>query len=433
MLIDFSVTNYRSIKDKQTFSMQPIKRIDELPEHIINNGKHSALSSAIIYGRNASGKSNLLKAMDSIKHFINYSANSKGMGNELWGIEPFLLDLDSPDSPIEFSVTYIASDSIKYSYELSLLKKKIVHEILYYYPNGRQTLLFSRNSSNEITSDLPQRTIRSIQERMYDNQAFLSKVGYEKIEKLLPAFTFWSNENLSYFFHDANFEEDLRNILLEKIIANNNYKTLEYLSQIIKIVDTGIDEIKIIKYDETDFLNTNVPAETLKAFLEQFQYSPKTIHKVYKEGKVVGEKIFDMNEESDGTNKLLTLGLLMLNILEEGGVIMVDELEKNLHPLLTKTLINLFHNPKTNPNGAQLIFATHDVSLLDNELFRRDQIWFSEKGNDGASTYYSLADLKGIRAGVPLEKYYLKGAFGATPIINEHDLVFNFGEKNEQK
>lgn len=409
MLIDFSVTNYRSIKDKQTFSMQPIKRIDELPEHIINNGKHSALSSAIIYGRNASGKSNLLKAFFALIQIIHESYKNN-FEEKIKQYEPYKLNLENAEQSIDFEINFVAKDNIQYHYQICFSEKEILKEILLSYPNGRETKLFLRETEKPITFGKNVKG-KSIEDNLYSNQSFLSKIGSNKIETLLPAYQFLSS--LSYsspFFYAIQRVSNFIGVDKEPINRN--------IIKLLKSVDTNIIDIFEEEKEETGWFNRR------KIFTE---------HVVFKDNTKIGSTFFLLEEESEGTQRLVSIGGEILKTLNNGNVIIIDEFHESLHPLLTKTLINLFHNPKTNPNGAQLIFATHDVSLLDNELFRRDQIWFSEKGNDGASTYYSLADLKGIRAGVPLEKYYLKGAFGATPIINEHDLVFNFGEKNEQK
>lgn len=148
-------------------------------------------------------------------------------------------------------------------------------------------------------------------------------------------------------------------------------------------------------------------------------------HNVYDKGRKIGHINFDLEEESAGTIKLLLFGSNMLDCLSDGDVLIVDELDKGLHPGLMQAIIRIFNNPKTNPKNAQLIFSTHDVSLLNADLFRRDQVWITEKDINGVSSYYTLADIKGVRANIPFEKYLLDGAFGGIPVINEFDFEFN--------
>ena len=147
----------------------------------------------------------------------------------------------------------------------------------------------------------------------------------------------------------------------------------------------------------------------------------------------VGFIDFDLVDESAGTKKLLLFGSYMLDCLSDGDVLFVDELDKGLHPKLMQAIIRIFNNPKTNPNNAQLIFTTHDVSLLGADLFRRDQIWITEKELNGISSYYTLADIKGVRADVPFEKYLLNGTFGGTPVLNEFDFEFNLERTDEKQ
>ncbi len=423
MLIDFSVTNYRSIKDKQTFSMQPIKRIDELPEHIIQNGKHSALSSAIIYGRNASGKSNLLKAMGAL---VSMVSEGNKVNRKIDEYDSYKFDRTSALKSVKIELNFIAEDKIKYLYCVDFSENEIIEESLFSFPNNRETKLFVRELNKPIDFGINFKgRKKEIEETLYPNQLLLSKVGNYRIDTLYYAYFFLSKKIIQYSLSfDGEHKEDeyLMDFRINEIFQNRDSNFKANLEKLLIIADTSIVSLR----------------EEMKDILlsgNQIYKEPTLVteHYLFENNVKIGTTYIKANEESEGTIKLIYVGSKILDVLEKGGVLIIDELDKGFHALLTRTIINLFHNPKTNPNGAQLIFATHDVSLLDNELFRRDQIWFSEKGNDGASTYYSLADLKGIRAGVPLEKYYLKGAFGATPIINEHDLVFNFGEKNEQK
>ena len=145
---------------------------------------------------------------------------------------------------------------------------------------------------------------------------------------------------------------------------------------------------------------------------------------MFNDKKLIGDVKFDLIDESSGTQKLLSIGSVILNALRKGGVIVIDEFDNGLHPLLSKMLIKLFHSRTNNPNNAQLIFATHDSTLLDNNLFRRDQICFVEKEYEGGSIFYKLSDLKSIRKDIPIDKYYLSGRFKATPVTSEVNLEF---------
>ncbi|WP_199142117.1 AAA family ATPase, partial [Pedobacter sp. ASV12] len=156
---------------------------------------------------------------------------------------------------------------------------------------------------------------------------------------------------------------------------------------------------------------------------DRFKYDIKTSHPLYENGKEVGEYTFEVAQESTGTKNLFALGGLIIDALEEGRTLVVDELEKNLHPNITRFLIQLFHHPELNKKNAQLIFATHDITQLSNDTFRRDQVWFTEKNERGESILFRCSDLEGVRLNTPLDKWYASGRFGATPIIDDVEFM----------
>ncbi len=168
----------------------------------------------------------------------------------------------------------------------------------------------------------------------------------------------------------------------------------------------------------------NIPEDIRKSLLDQYKYEVSTSHTLFKDSKEVGQETLNIENESSGTKKLFTTGALILMTLKNGGVIIIDELDNGLHPLISKLLINLFNSKKNNPKNAQLILATHDSSLLDLETLRRDQISFVDKEYEGHSIYYRLSDIKGIRKDIPLDKWYLSGRFKAIPVTNEVNLTF---------
>jgi AAA15 family ATPase/GTPase len=171
------------------------------------------------------------------------------------------------------------------------------------------------------------------------------------------------------------------------------------------------------------FPNT-IPEDIKKQLIDKFKYEVYTSHTLFENGNEIGQETLDIEYESTGTKKLFAIGAIILDSLSKGGVIIIDELDKGLHPLISKLLISLFNSKKNNPNNAQLIFATHDSSLLDLELLRRDQISFVDKEYEGHSIFYKLSDIKGIRKDISLDKWYLSGRFKAIPVTNEVNLMF---------
>jgi AAA15 family ATPase/GTPase len=198
------------------------------------------------------------------------------------------------------------------------------------------------------------------------------------------------------------------------------------LIKLVKAMDTSVRSISV---NPTHIDAKSLPEDMTEAereeFMHKYSYFIRTKHTVFKNDKEDGEIDFKLADESMGTGKLLVLGGIILAALAEKQVLLIDEMDNSLHPKLTKVLVKLFNDPVTNPKRAQLIFTSHEVSLLDNDLFRRDQVWLAEKEYQGYSHYYTLADIAGVRKDTPLEKWYMSGRFGATPVIDELNLDFD--------
>jgi hypothetical protein len=201
------------------------------------------------------------------------------------------------------------------------------------------------------------------------------------------------------------------------------------LNAFICALDTWVLSVSSKEVDDQSFkFPDNVPDEIKRKIQEDYKNDIKTTHPLFEGGKLVGNELFDVEDESTGTKSLLVIGGIILDSLETGRVLIVDEFEKNLHPSITSYLICLFHNPLTNPKNAQLIFATHDITQLANGAFMRDQIWFTEKNEFGVTELYACSDIKGIRTENPLDKWYASGKLEPTPIINDVDFLLKMQE-----
>lgn len=428
MLIEFKITNFRSINESQTFSMEPIKKYKELPNNVQIKGNHELLKTAAIYGKNASGKSNLLYAFSALKYLVSKSGSFK-MNKKIKCYEPFAFENSCINSPTIFEVVFLGKDTLKYSYKISYNRESIIQESLYYYPKKQPVKLYLRkDDSNFEFGDRIKGKVENIQKNLFPNQLFLSKIGTEKVEELITPFLFFE----SYLF--VNIPNQSCNICDKRIIDMHKellFKSKgsdfwENINKLLKIADTGINSISIKENKEEDFaFPESMSEERKKKIIEDNRLQVETKHNLYENKKLIGEAILELDDESSGTNRLLAVGGLMLDALSDGTTLVLDELERSLHPFLTRIIIEMFNNPRTNPNNAQLIFATHDISILSGEFFRRDQIWFAEKDDMGNSTFYSLGDLKGVRKDVPFYKYYMKGLFGGIPNVNFYDFDFN--------
>jgi AAA15 family ATPase/GTPase len=409
MLIEFSVSNYRSIKAEQTLSLiaenSKNKEENTFEVTLANGSKIRLLHSAIIYGANASGKSNVLKAFDAMRKMV-IESRRLDIIEPIKEYDPFKFDTISPQNPTFFSLTFI-QDHIKYRYEFSFNRREIISEKLIFYPKGQPATLFERiKSSSNIQDDIIFKTglkNKPIEKVVIKNQLYLSQFGGKPHEQITNIFLYFGQTTSS------NSNMGLTRMIAKKILNAENQGFRLRLSRLIKIADTKIESIFVEE-------NNNYGPTTLEATSK---------HIVYDElGKAVGEEQLSLQEESVGTNVLFGLGGLILTCLENGGIIFYDELDNSLHPKLTKFLIRLFQNPTTNKSNAQLVFASHEVTLLDKEVFRRDQIWFTEKNKYGVTELYSAKDVEGVREDTAFDKWYLSGKFGGEPRIKEVEFIF---------
>jgi AAA15 family ATPase/GTPase len=427
MLLELKVKNFRSIMEWQSFSMLAGKKVNERQDNLFSKEGYSVLSSAVVYGRNASGKSNLLNAFSALQNLVIRSSSYK-VDKKIPYFEPYKLDSSFITQPTEFYIDFIAKDNIRYIYEIGVNSNDVEYEILKFYPKSQPATLFERRKGSDIKyGEYLTGKKKDIEDKLYANQLFLSKVGTDKLEVLKEAYLFFSNYMYVSSLHDSRYDEVLIQIFTNKMAKNEVPHFKENINRLMKVADTGIDCINITEEDiDIGKLPEEMSDTEKQDLVERFKHKIRTVHKKFKRDEEDGTVEFKLHEESTGTIKLLAIGGLILEALADGQVLIVDELDKSLHPKLTKALINIFGSKKRNPNSAQLIFATHDVSLLDNELFRRDQIWFAEKEYEGCSHYYAVSDISGVRANSPFGKYYISGRLGATPVINDNDLVFSF-------
>lgn len=427
MLLELRVRNFLSIRDWQSFSMLAENKVKEISESVIDVSDFSILRTSIIYGRNASGKSNLLQAFKAFQYLVFQSAEFK-VEEEIDAYEPYLLNLTNGSDPVEFSIDFLAKDGFKYTYSIGFLRYEIVYENLKFYPKGQSAILFDRKIGKKIKyGEYLTGRKKEIEDLLYPNQLFLSKVGTEKNEQLKAPYRFFISHLFTSTIHDTEYDDALIRIFTNKMSKDAIPFFKENLNRLMRVADTSIEEITIKAEDiDRSILPKDMNEKEKDELIEKFKYKIRTVHKQFDGDKEIGKVEFKLSDESTGTIKLLAVGGLILEALADGQVLIIDELDKSLHPKLTRALINIFNSKKNNPNNAQLIFATHDVSLLDNELFRRDQIWFAEKEYEGYSHYYSVADIPGIRPNSPYEKYYMSGRFGASPVINQNELNFQF-------
>lgn len=423
MLIEFSVGNFRSFDEIVTLSMLATNyKARARDESVNDNNVFEAptgaclLNSAALYGANASGKSNLIKALSFMRGFVRKSSKESQSTDPI-EVEPFRLRSVSEQRPSSFEVVFIL-DEKQYRYGFEVNTQCVVKEWLFHVPKSREAKLFEREG-DRFSLGPSFKEGKGLEEKTRKNALFLSVVDQfngaiaQKVVKWFGDIGFLSSPNF------MNFPGITINLCLE----NNELR--DTVIQFIKKVDVGIDGLSV---DKEEITPDRLSKEAKELVGQGPIYIPllQTRHRMYNDqGETDGEVIFEMSEhESDGTQKLFAIAGPILDTLKCGDIIIIDELDTHLHPLITKEIIQLFNSKETNPKGAQLIFTTHDTNLLQKELFRRDQIWFTEKNERGATDLYSLVEYKmeenkKVRNDASYESDYIKGRYGAIPFIGD--------------
>lgn len=413
MLIRFSFKNFKSFKDEECLDMEATA----LKEHEYNIAKTEnidLLKVAAIYGANASGKTNALQAFDYMKKRILVSDDSKKNSPiDEENIYSFMIN----NEPISLEVEILAKNDRIYKYGFEVLKNSIVSEWLYIKKVNKFYSIFEREKNNvTMKSNNKISGLANIDERTL----FLNI--YSKIDKDNEDFN-----NVYEWFVNANyldlgnprFEDFINNRISLKILSDEKYK--KELLRFIKTFDSGIEGIKTTPDSIEEVQNNN---RVVKVEL---------IHR----GEDNKLKALPLDLESNGTRKMFHLFDFFMDALKNGMVLFIDELDAKLHPILTRYIINLFHNSEKNIGNGQLIYSTHDTVNLNKDTFRRDEIWFTEKNRDGVSEIYALSDYileddedsknktsKKVRNDATYNKDYLTGRYGAIPVLEEFEINY---------
>lgn len=420
MLLQFNVENYKTFRKKTTLNMLSSNYYKEEDTNLISNKSeyfnYSLVRSAIIYGANASGKSKLFEALKFVQKFI-FNSSKETQAKESINIDVFKLNTANREKPAIFEIIFIHND-IQYRYGFEVTEKCVVSEWFFYKPKTKEVELFYRDyQAFELHKTLMKKSKTLIDNQMIrENVLFLSVAAQFNEELATNVMDWLKNLNIISDIKEPEFE--LFTIKqLEK--PKEKRKILEFL----KHADLGIDDLLVTNVD-FDSLPANIP-DSLKKTIEKGKENIKiigdikTVHRVYNEEQLKTDEAatFSMDEdESSGTNKFFALSGPILDTLETGKILIIDELDAKLHPLLVLHIVNLFNSPETNKTNAQLIFASHDTNLLKYGNFRRDQIWFTEKNRYGEVELYSLSDIK-IRKDEDYEKNYIDGKYGAIPFL----------------
>ncbi len=423
MLVKFSITNYRSFMTTQSLVMTANNATELQEENTFISPVSNLprlLRSEVVYGPNAAGKSNLIHAIAFMRKFILSSAK-ESQESEKIEVTPFLFNRESRQNPSEFEIVFI-QNGIRYRYGFAINSERVMEEWLFAYPEGKAQKWFERNYDLETKKDTwyfgPKFTGRRKvwQDATRSNALFLSTAIQLNNKQLKPVFN-WFASKLMIIDDGSNIGHGLSASQCEK------EEKKERILKFMNAADLSIANILIKKEKfSMDDLPSNISQNMRKGFTimlkEKIITNLSFIHPSSDNSKNIPLRL---KEESLGTQKIFALAGPWLDVLDNGLVLFVDELGTSLHPLLVHFLLNLFHNPEKNHNNAQLIFNIHGTTVLDQNLMRRDQIWFVEKDAENATCLYPLSDYK-PRKGEALQKGYLYGRYGALPIIDESSL-----------
>jgi AAA15 family ATPase/GTPase len=409
MLLEFRVRNFRSFREEAAFSMAASPDMQFAATHTLATGLDKLpriVRTAAVYGANASGKSNIIKALQFMQSMVLTSSQVQPDTEN--NLVPFRLRENANDFPTLMEATFIIN-GVRHQYGFEFTRKRVLAEWLLVYESAKPQAWFSRTFDEKkgryaYTYSDYFTGRKSVWEAATRKEVlFLTTAIQLNNEQLKPLYQHLTSE-LVIFPDGARIGFDFSAGFVEK--EDNAARVADLLTA----ADTGISSVAIqnqgakqVQFD----LSTNQPQIS-----DVEMKIPHFSHRV--EGR---DYIFEMAEESAGTQLFFSLSGPLLDILERGRLLIVDELDSSLHPLLVQRIVDMFHSPETNPKGAQLIFTTHDVSLLDNHKMRRDQVWFTEKDNDQVSHLFPLLDFS-PRKGEALEKNYLGGRYGGIPILD---------------
>lgn len=402
MIVKFEFSNYRSFRDKCTFSMETVDCDVKSDNYFYANDDTRLLNSAIVYGANASGKTNLIRCIFVLSSLVNDKFNIPGDDGMWWQYDPFIFSASTDSKPSEISITFIVGNKT-YSYSIIYNRKMIIKEELNLLLEEKIHLLFSRKNEGRGLSyctpsygnivDYDEKPIFKV----FSNKTLLSKYLNDTPHSLItPAARYIANIGTinSAKKNRINLLED------EDYIWLKNRNNKERLTRLLRIADLGVQEISVDENKEI-FMG------------HRYYLIDGTISRNY-----TGLRFAN---ESYGTKQMFELGIKILKSLDHGTPLFIDEIDNGLHTYMSDFIISLFKNKKINRKNAQLVITTHDTNLMNENKLRRDQIWFTSKSSEGVSDLYSLADFKEVHEDTNFEQWYLNNMFGATPNINMRD------------
>lgn len=408
MLIEFEVGNYLSFKDPVRLSMvaaNPIKEFIE--ENTFQAGRYRLLKSAAIYGANASGKSNLLAAMAFMRRLARGSSKETQVQEPI-DVVPFKFDAATENAPSHFQISFLLKER-RYRYGFEVDRKAVRKEWLFCAEKQKEEPLFLREDDGiEVGADFAEGN--GLEEKTRSNALFLSVVAQFNGETAGGILKWFGD------FKQLQGLQDLRySGYTSRLLQSENMRRV--LLDFIRGADVGIEDLTVSVEPLDEEALKGLPERIQERMRKQPPIKVSAVHPKFRDGVKEGSVTTDFfSEESEGTKKLFCIAGPLWDCLTNGYAVAIDEIDARLHPRLTKGIVRLFNSSASDARNAQLIFATHDTNLLNEDILRRDQIWFTEKTPQGATDLYSLAEMK-VRNDAAYEKNYIAGRYGAIPFL----------------
>lgn len=438
MIIEFSISNYRSLCKRQLFTMlasSARSKPDNVFSAQLGSSSVRLVKTAAIYGANASGKSNVIRALFEIRKYI-VNSGSILIDKPISIYDPFLFNTESSGKPVEFEVLFIGRDKLKYKYKLAFDSEEIVEEALYYYPSGKALEIFKRGKERKDDDDNIHviklgKSFNYRKYEVYKKIPFISLFGkaenYHTI--ISPVYTYFNDLQI-WNVTESSWVRLLSNYIKEELQKKENRLLIDPISQLIKDADTQIQSLTLDfekKISETETIAIDDTKSLRRTVKNEVLYGEHSVFDSFEDDRESkSSHLLPFYNESFGTNKLFAIAGLMVKTLKNGGVIVFDEFDSSLHPLLTSLMLRFFTN--NNSGNAQLIFSTHSTYLLNDNL-RSDQIWFTDKNQFGETELFSAQDFEGVREDIPFEKWYMGGKFGAIPYLNKLSKIIVDGKE----
>lgn len=424
MLIQFSVENFRSFKEKAVLSMEASKDTEK-EDHVAVIGKDRILKTAMIFGANASGKSNIFMALTAAIMTIRAS-NSRQVTDPIHWMVPFAFSEETRRRPTSFEFVFIVSGK-KYVYGFSATAEKVVSEYLYVYHSPRASTIFERQEETyRFTIPSIKKELEPIVQRNTPNKLFLATATAWNAKSTQAPFL-WFNKIDTY----TNEYKNLLNHDISRLENDIDKKLNRFIRDLLKKADMNISDYELQIQDlPTDrwisglppMLRAVVPEEVISG--KHKAYDLLMTHRIEDKNGETRDWTLNFDEESEGTKKFFSLSPVLYDVFLNGRIICIDEFDASLHPLLVSYLVSLFRDPGINVANAQLIISAHTMTLLSRRVSRDDEIYFVEKGKEtGESELYSLDEFS-LRKQTNIRKAYLLGRFGAIPDIEGGDLLW---------